>query len=125
MRQNKFQNRSRCECFIFYDLNKYFYCFFTCQLFVLQNYGGFVAAAAMSDLTRIFRCGLAVEPITNMKYGGEFSTIIKIIRKVSLYYHKIEVFTNSLQYKNANIANFILAVPFRMSLTNEICNLNM
>ena len=38
---------------------------------------------------------------------------------------QIEVFTNSLQHKNTNIANFVLAVPFEMNMTNEIWNLNM
>ena len=36
-----------------------------------------------------------------------------------------EVFTNYSQHKNANIANFVLAVPFEINMTNEICNLNM
>ena len=35
------------------------------------------------------------------------------------------VFTNSLQYKNANIANFILAVPSERNWTNDICNLEI
>ena len=33
------------------------------------------------------------------------------------------VFTNSLQYNNANIANFVLAVPLKVTWTNEVCNL--
>ena len=36
-----------------------------------------------------------------------------------------EFFTNSLQYKNVNIANFVLAVPLEMSQAYEICNLEM
>ena len=35
----------------------------------------------------------------------------------------IEFFTS--QYKNANVANFVLAVPLEMSRTNEVCNLKM
>ena len=30
-------------------------------------------------------------------------------------------FTNFPQYKNANIANFILAVPLEMNKTNKVC----
>ena len=37
----------------------------------------------------------------------------------------IEFFTNSLQYKKANIVNFILAVPLEMNYTNEIHNVAM
>ena len=32
-------------------------------------------------------------------------------------------FTNSPQYKNANIANFVLAVPLERNSTNEVYNL--
>ena len=35
------------------------------------------------------------------------------------------VFTNSLQYKNANIANFSLAVSLEMNEINEVCNLEI
>ena len=34
-----------------------------------------------------------------------------------------EFFTNSLQYNNANIANFVLALPFKIKKTNEDYNL--
>ena len=37
----------------------------------------------------------------------------------------IEFFTNSPEYKNANIANFILAVPSERNWTNEDCNRGM
>ena len=37
----------------------------------------------------------------------------------------IEVFTNSPQYKNANIANFVLAVPLEMNKNNEVCNIQI
>ena len=37
----------------------------------------------------------------------------------------VEFFTNSPQYKNANIANFVLAVALEMSETNEVCGLEM
>ena len=30
-----------------------------------------------------------------------------------------EVFTNSLQHKNANIANFVQAMPFKLNKTNR------
>ena len=39
--------------------------------------------------------------------------------------NSIEFFTNSPQYKNANIANFILAVPSETNYTNEVCNFEM
>ena len=32
---------------------------------------------------------------------------------------------NSLHYKNAKIATFMLAVPFKINKTNEVCNLEM
>ena len=35
----------------------------------------------------------------------------------------IEFFTNSLQHKNANIANFVLAVPLERNWTNDVYNL--
>ena len=35
------------------------------------------------------------------------------------------VFTKFPQYKNANIANFILAVPLEMNGTNEVYNLQI
>ena len=31
----------------------------------------------------------------------------------------IEFFTSSLQYKNANIANFVLALPLEISYSNK------
>ena len=34
-------------------------------------------------------------------------------------------FTNSLQYKNASIANFVLAVLLQMNQINEVCNLEI
>ena len=37
----------------------------------------------------------------------------------------LEVFTISLQYSNANIANFILAVLLEMNCTNEVCVIEM
>ena len=37
----------------------------------------------------------------------------------------LEVFTNSTQYKNANIANLVLAVPLKVNQTKEVCNLEM
>ena len=33
------------------------------------------------------------------------------------------VFTNSTQYRNANIANFVLALPLEGNWTNVVCNL--
>ena len=36
-----------------------------------------------------------------------------------------EVLANSTQYKNANIAHFILAVQLEINKTNEVCNLHM
>ena len=38
---------------------------------------------------------------------------------------KIEVFTNSSQYKNANIANFVLAVPLECNWTNKVCSIKI
>ena len=40
-------------------------------------------------------------------------------------YGQIEVFTNSLQYKNANIANFISAVPLEIKKINDVSNLEI
>ena len=37
----------------------------------------------------------------------------------------IGFFTNFPQYKNANIANFVLAVTSERNWTNEVCNLEM
>ena len=37
----------------------------------------------------------------------------------------LEVFTNSPQYKNANIANFVLAVPLEINKNNEFHNIQM
>ena len=37
----------------------------------------------------------------------------------------IEFFTNSPQYKNANIANFILAMPFRIDQADEVYSLDI
>ena len=34
-------------------------------------------------------------------------------------------FTNSPQYRNANISNFVLAVPLEINKTNEVYNLGM
>ena len=34
-----------------------------------------------------------------------------------------EFFRNSLQHKNANIANFVVAAPLEMDKTNVVCNL--
>ena len=35
------------------------------------------------------------------------------------------IITNSPQYRNDNIANFVSALPLEMNLTNEFCNLEM
>ena len=37
--------------------------------------------------------------------------------------HQIEFFTISPQHKIGNIANFVLAVPFKIKNTNEVYNL--
>ena len=37
----------------------------------------------------------------------------------------IELYTISLQYKNANITNFALAVPFKIKKTSKVHNLEM
>ena len=37
----------------------------------------------------------------------------------------IQFFANSLQYKNASIATFVLAVPLEMNYCNEVCNLKI
>ena len=39
--------------------------------------------------------------------------------------HSTEFFTNSPEHKNANIANFILAVLFNINKSNEVCNLEI
>ena len=33
---------------------------------------------------------------------------------------QVECFTNSLQYKNANIAHLLLAVPLEINYTNKV-----
>ena len=38
---------------------------------------------------------------------------------------QLEFFTNVSQYKNGNIANFVLAVPLEKNCTNEVYNLDM
>ena len=37
----------------------------------------------------------------------------------------VEVFTNSLQHKNANIVKFVLALPLEINKNNEFQNLQM
>ena len=37
----------------------------------------------------------------------------------------MEFFKNAPQYKNANIANFVLALPLETNQTNEISNLEI
>ena len=37
----------------------------------------------------------------------------------------IEFFTNSLQYENANIANFDLALPIKIRKSNKMCNIKI
>ena len=44
---------------------------------------------------------------------------------VSFYRHTTEFLTISLQHKNANIANFVLVVPFKINTTIEVCNLEV
>ena len=39
--------------------------------------------------------------------------------------HRIGVFTNSPQHKNANIANFVLTLPLERNWTDEVCKLKM
>ena len=39
--------------------------------------------------------------------------------------HLIEFFINSPHYTNANTANLVLVVPLEMSLTNEVCYLEI
>ena len=36
-----------------------------------------------------------------------------------------EIFTNSHEYKNVNIANFFVTVPLKRNWMNEVCNLDM
>ena len=36
--------------------------------------------------------------------------------------HRIRFFTNSQQYKNVSITNFVLVVPLEINETNEPCN---
>ena len=38
---------------------------------------------------------------------------------------ELEVFTNSSQYKSANIVNLVLAVLLQIHQINEVCNFNM
>ena len=38
---------------------------------------------------------------------------------------QIKFFTNSPQYKTAIFAKFILAVPFKINKTNEVCHIEM
>ena len=37
----------------------------------------------------------------------------------------LEVFTGSPQYKNANIANFVSAVPLKMTYTTDVWDIEM
>ena len=37
----------------------------------------------------------------------------------------IEFFTNSGQYKNANIANFVLPLPLKINQYNNVCDLEI
>ena len=37
----------------------------------------------------------------------------------------LEVFANSAECKNANIAKSVLTVPLEMNKNNEVCNLEM
>ena len=48
------------------------------------------------------------------------SFILQISNSTDLFIWLIEFLTNSSQYKNANIANFILALPLEMELANEV-----
>ena len=48
------------------------------------------------------------------KVPGDMAHVIHVI--------PFEVFINSQQYKNDNIANFVLALPLKMNKTNEGCN---
>ena len=39
-----------------------------------------------------------------------------------IHHHNwLETFTNSLQYKNANTANFVLAIPWQINPSNKVC----
>ena len=48
-----------------------------------------------------------------------------INQNVALFKLSLEFFTNAPQYKNANIAIFVLAVPFKIKKTNIVWNLEM
>ena len=41
----------------------------------------------------------------------------------AVHIYIVKLFTNSLQYKNANIANFVLGLSFKIKKTNEDYNL--
>ena len=48
-----------------------------------------------------------------------------VVCSCRLYHYlvsQIEVFINSLQYKNDNIANFVLALPLKINSINEDCS---
>ena len=47
----------------------------------------------------------------------------QLLIKSDKYMQYYVFFTNSPQYKNANIANFVLALPLERCRTKEVCNL--
>ena len=59
---------------------------------------------------------------TGLKIMG-YECDCTIIFKYRIYYQPLGFFTNSPQYKIANIAIFVLAVPSERNETNEVCNL--
>ena len=55
---------------------------------------------------------------------GKYNYTYDVCCSERFLYVNLRVFDKP-QYKNANIAKFIPAVPFKINNTNEVCNLEM
>jgi len=42
------------------------------ELALQQSYGGYVATRALGSETNIFKCGVAVSPVTNWRYYSKY-----------------------------------------------------
>ena len=50
---------------------------------------------------------------------------IALVIKLFFQIAQIEFFAIALQYKNGNIANFILALPLQINWSNKACNVEI
>ena len=66
-------------------------------------------------MSLITRYDLYLSKEINFSLTGQRSSLLVYIR----------IFTNASQYKNANIANFVLALPLEKYHTNVVYNLEM